>query len=264
MYDWRTGNLVDRFVTMANGIGASKALPLGRYTVTEVQAPQYYKINENLTTVYGTGLSTAGASSIDITLEFATQIVKLNVTNASANTGVSIKKTGNIEAMPTDIIRYDIPQLRNDSTVPLTDFYWRDMIPTDALRLSQIVTGTYNHSLRYKIMVTTNKGNSMVIADNLSTLQNNVIDCRNAAIGLPSDEYVTSFTLLFGVVPAGFTTVEQPQIYTQVLSSLPSGYQFANKVDIGGKYQDEWVISNSTWLTTIYRPTIPTLPQTGY
>jgi maltoporin len=82
--------------------------------------------------------------------------------------------------------------------VPLTDFYWRDILPTDAVRLEKIVTGTYNQSLKYKVLVTTNKGDTRIIADNLSTTQNNVIDCRNAALGLANDEYVTSFTLVFG------------------------------------------------------------------
>jgi hypothetical protein len=165
--------------------------------------------------------------------------------------------------MSGDTISYTIKEVGNTSTVPLTDFYWRDVLPTDAVRLEKIVTGTYNQSLKYKILVTTNKGDTRVIADNLSTSVNNVIDCRNVALGLASDECVTSFTLVFGTVKAGFAQVEQPQVYMDVLKHLPNGYQFANKVDIGGKYGSEWVIGNSTWVTTTYaQPT--KLPRTGY
>jgi uncharacterized repeat protein (TIGR01451 family) len=124
--------------------------------------------------------------------------------NHSANTSVLIKKTGNYEAMPGDTIRYDIKELRNTGSVPLTDFYWRDMLPTDAVRLTKLVTGTYNQSLKYKVMITTNKGETRVIADNLSTTVNNVIDCSNASFGLYADEYVVSFSLVFGTVKAGF------------------------------------------------------------
>ena len=68
-------------------------------------------------------------------------------------------------------------------------------------------------SLRYKVLVTTNKGDTRVIADNLSTTANNFIDCSTASLGLRSDEYVTSFTLVFGTVKAGFCKVTAPQIY---------------------------------------------------
>jgi uncharacterized repeat protein (TIGR01451 family) len=229
VYEYKSGNLVDRFVSGANGWAVSRPLPLGRYIVKEVQAPQWYKLS---------------VQTLDIDLEFATQIVKMEFLNYAANTGVTIRKTGPVECMPGDTIRYDIRTVRNDSTVPLTDFYWRDTLPTDAVRLTRIVTGTYNQSLKYKVMVITNKGDSRVIADNLSTTKNNVIDCSNAALGLRSDEYVTSFTLLFGTVKAGFAQVEQPQVYVKTLSTLTNGYQFANKVDIGGKFGNEWVIGN--------------------
>ncbi len=249
VYNYKSGNLADRFITGADGRGVSKALPLGRYIVKEVKSPSYYQLN---------------TQEMDVTIEFATQIIKLEFTNKSANTGVSIKKTGNVEAMPGDTIRYDIRTVRNTSTVPLTDFFWRDVLPTDAVRLRKIVTGTYNQSVKYKILATTNKGKQLIIADNLSATQNNVIDCSNASLGLYSDEYVTTFTVVFGNVKAGFTSVEQPQVYAAVLKNLPGGYEFANKADIGGKHGNEWVIGNSTWLTTIYRATANRLPKTGY
>ena len=99
-------------------------------------------------------------------------------------------------------------------------FYWRDTIPTAAARLEKVITGTYNQSLKYKVMVPTNKGDTKTIADNLSTTKNNSIDCAAAAIGLRSDEYVTSVTLVFGTVKAGFSIVEQPQVYLKVLNNL--------------------------------------------
>lgn len=51
--------------------------------------------------------------------------------------------------------------------------------------------------------------------------------------------------------------------FTAVLNNLPNVYQFTNKADIGGKYQGEWVIGNSTWLTTIYAVG-GKLPKTEY
>ena len=102
-----------------------------------------------------------------------------------------------------------------------------------------------------------------MIADNLSTTKNNVIDCSNASLGLRNDEFVTSVTFIFGTVKAGFCQVEQPQIFVKVQPNLPNGYQFANKCDAGGKYGNEWVVGKSTILTTIYA--LPgKLPRTGY
>jgi uncharacterized repeat protein (TIGR01451 family) len=250
VYAHKSGNLIDRIVSGTDGRAVSKPLPLGRYTVKEVTAPQWYRLS---------------TETMDIEVEFATQIIKREFLNYPANTGVKIRKTGNYEAMPGDTIRYDIKELQNTSAVPLTDFYWRDILPTDAVRLTKIVTGTYNQSLKYKVLVTTNKGDTKIIADNLSTTQNNVIDCRGVALGMASDEYVTSFTLMFGTVKACFAKVETPQIYVTVNKSLPNGYEFANKADVGGKYNGsgEWIVSGSVWTVKCYaQPT--KLPRTGY
>jgi uncharacterized repeat protein (TIGR01451 family) len=248
VYEYKSGNLVDRFVSGTDGRAVSKPLPIGRYVVKEVQAPQWYRLS---------------TESMDIEIEFATQIIKRDFFNYSANTGVKIRKVGNYEAMPGDSITYTIKELSNTSSVQLTDFYWRDVIPTEAVRLNKIVTGTYNQSLKYKIIVTTNKGDTRVIADNLSTTQNNVIDCRNAALGLASDEYITSFTLVFGTVKAGFAKVTDPQIVMTVNTGLANGYEFGNKVDVGGKYGSEWVVGNSVWITKIYATPVK-MPRTGY
>ena len=176
-----------------------------------------------------------------------------------------IKKTGNIEAIPGDTIRYDINAVQNTGTVPLTDFYLRDVLPVDAVRLNKIVTGTFNQALKYKIIATTNKGDTVIIADNLSTTKNNVIDCTPVALGLRADEFVTLFTVIFGNVKAGFCQVEQPQIFVNVLRTLPNGYQFGNKADVGGKHSGEWIVGSSSCVTSVYRVGEGNkLPKTGY
>jgi uncharacterized surface anchored protein len=248
VYNYKSGNLVDRFASGSNGWAVSNALPLGRYIVKEVQAPQWYRISDR---------------ELDIEIEFATQIIKQEYLNYSANTGVTIRKTGNLEAMANDEIRYDIKEVRNTGTVPLTDFYWRDVLPTDAVRLTKVITGTYNQSLKYKIMVTTNKGDTVIVADNLSTTKNNSIDCSAVALGLGSDEYVKDISFVFGSVKAGFCQVLQPQVYVKVLPNLPNEYRFVNRADVGGKYGREWIVGNSTWSTKIYAKP-GKLPRTGY
>ncbi|MCL2773474.1 MAG: SpaA isopeptide-forming pilin-related protein, partial [Oscillospiraceae bacterium] len=249
--DYKSGALVDTITSGLDGRAVSKPLPLGRYTITEVKAPQYYILSD---------------MELDVEIEFATQIIKREFRDYSANLGVYVKKVGNVEAMPNDTMRYDIKAIQNTSAVSLTDFYFRDVLPINAVRLTKLVTGTYSQSLKYKIMITTNRGDTRVIADNLSTTKNNVIDCSNASLGLKSDEFVTSFTFVFGTVRAGFSTVETPQIYVKVLPNLPNGFEFANKCDAGGRYDGSFVISNSTWLTTIFNPSPvkKSLPKTGF
>ena len=104
-----------------------------------------------------------------------------------------------------------------------------------------------------------------VLADNLNTQKNYTLDASPAALGLASNEYVTQVTFLFGRVPGGFKQVETPYIYCDVLSSLSHEYRFANKCDVGGMWQNQWVQATDRWVTIIYRGgPVPTLPRTGY
>ena len=253
IFSARTGNLVDRIVSDHRGMAVSRPLPLGRYFAVEVAAPDFYKINP---------------TEIPFEIEFEGQIVRTMFPNFSANFGVTIRKTGPQEVMQGHSIMYEIPIVRNDSTTPLADFFWRDVLPTEAVRVDRLITGTYSHNLRYRVLATTNRGNEIVVADNLSTLTNNVIELRPVHLGLAANEYIIDFTLFFGQVPAGFTSVERPQVFVDVLPAahtfLPNGMMFANKVDVGGRVPgtSEWVIGNSTTASTILQR--GTLPRSGW
>ena len=253
IFSERTGNLVDRIISDQRGMAVSRPLPLGRYYAVQVAAPPFYLINPQ---------------QIHFQVEFASQIVRFTYPIFLANTGVTINITGQREVMQGHAIFYDIQTIRNDSTIPLGDFYWRAMLPTNAVRADRLVTGTFNHGLRYTLMGHTNRGRDIVIADNLSTTRNNVIELRPVHLGLANDEYLTELTIFFGQVPAGFTAVERPRLHVDVLSEqhafLPNGMMFAFMADIGGRVpgSDEWVIGNDTWATTIFNPR--TLPRSGF
>ena len=243
--------LVDTIESNSRGLAVSKPLPLGRYIVKEVSSPQYYSVSEEEVTVY---------------LEHEGQIVQIEFLNESVYTNVSINKSGYTEVVPGQEIRYTFKDIGNNSTVPLDSFYWRDTLPTDAVRLDKIITGTYSTRLSYKVVFQTNLSNTQrVLADNLNTLQNYTLDASPAALGLASNEYVTQVTFLFGRVPGGFRQVETPYIYCDVLSSLPHEYRFSNKCDVGGMWQNQWIQATDRWVTIIYRGgPVPTLPRTGY
>lgn len=249
IYD-KAGNLVDTVFSNKNGLATSKTLPIGRYFVKEAQAPASYCVF---------------SGTIEAEIEFSGQIVKLEILNSSATTGVSISKTGYSEAMAEQEIRYTINNIANTSTVALQSFYWRDTLAVDATRLTKIVTGTYSVQQQYKIVYKTNLNSTYrTMYDNLSTTQNYTLNASGIALGLASNEYVTEVMFSFGNVPAGFRIVETSYIYCTVLSGLKNGYQFVNNADVGGVYNGLWIMCNARYVTTIYSKTSSTLPRTGY
>ncbi len=249
IYNARTGNLVDTVETDKNGVASSRPLPLGRYKIVESKAADFYGLDK---------------TPIEVEIEFAGQIVKTAMTNKSLYTNVSIQKTGYVEVMPGQQIRYDFSGIGNNSTTSLTSFYWRDTLPTQAVRLDKIVTGTYNVPGNYKVVYKTNLNPSYrTMYDNLSTQQNYVLDASKAALGLAANEYVTEFMVSFGVVPANFRQVEAPQVYATVYVWLTGGSQFVNQADVGGVYNGQWIMATSRWVTRVYKPSEP-LPRTGY
>lgn len=258
VYD-KKNNVVDKFQTNENGIGSSKKLPLGIYTVKEVQAPANYGLNPTVFTA---------------DIEFAGQVVKLNVTDPVITAGVSIKKTGYAQTMNNNVMRWTVSGVRNDSTTSLQSFYWRDTLPTDAVRLTRLVTGTYSTTQTYKVTFTTNLNSQWRTAyDNLSTAKNYTLDMSSAALGLASNEYVTQFMLSFGIVPAGFHQLTNATVDAQTLYALTNGYKFTNKADVGGLLGGNWVQSIARWTTSVYShyvpakpaaPKSPKLPRTGY
>ena len=250
IYNYRTNRLVDTVKTDKNGLAVSKPLPLGRYKVVESKAAEFYGLDK---------------TPIEAEIEFAGQIVKVSMTNKSLYTNVSIKKTGYVEVMPGQLVRYNFTGIANNSTTALESFYWRDTLPTKAVRLQTIYTGTWNTSGNYKIVYRTNLSGDTwrTLADNLSTSKNYVLDASPAALGLASNEYVTEFMAAFGVVPSNFRQVEAPRVDCKALTKLTNGTQFVNQADAGGVYNGQWIMATSRWVTRVYAPS-KALPRTGY
>ena len=249
IYNARTGKLVDTIRTDKNGVAVSKPLPLARYEVIESKAADFYGLDK---------------TPIEVEIEYAGQIVKAAMTNKSLYTNVSIKKTGYVEVMPGQTLRYDFTDIANNSTTSLESFYWRERLPAFA-HLQKIVTGTWNVPGSYKIVYkTTLSGDTYrVLADNLSTQQNYVLDASPAALGLASGEKATEFMVVFGIVPANFRQVEAPVVYCTASQWLTGGSQIVNQTDVGGIHDGQWIMATSRWATKVYKPADP-LPSTGY
>ena len=245
----KAGNVVDTIRTNNRGLAVSKRLPLSRYFVREIKAPEHYGISEKELTVY---------------LEHEGQIVRIEVQDSNLLTGVSIKKTGPVQAVPSQPIRYVFSEIKNSSTTTLNSFYWRDQLPAQ-VTLSKIVTGSYNQPLSYKVVYKTNlSGDYRTLADNLSTSKVYVLDTRPAVLGLAANERVTEVMFIFGNVKAGFAQVETPYIYATARSGLANNSGIVNVADVGGLYNGQWIQAVSRWLTTVYTKTTVKLPKTGY
>ena len=247
IYD-RAGNLVDTIKSDSRGLAVSKPLPLSRYTIREVKAPDHYGINETELTAY---------------LEHVGQIVRFEVTNKSLSTGVSISKTGPKEVVSGQPVRYTFSGIANTSNVRLDSFYWRDTLPAQ-VRLEQVVTGTYNFPGTYKIVYKVNgTGDYRTLADNLSTSQTYTLAASPVALGLAANERVSEVMFVFGQAPAGFAQVEAPMLYCTAVNGLAANSSFVNVADVGGVYNSQWVQAVTRWVTTVYGKPTP-LPRTGY
>ena len=244
----KAGNVVDTIRSNSRGLAISKQLPLSRYFVREVKAPEHYGISEKELTVY---------------LEYEGQIARLEVEDKSLSTGVSITKTGPKEIMANQPVRFAFSQIANTSNVSLSNFYWRDTLPAQ-VRLEKVVTGTYNFPGAYKIVYRVNGGDYRTLADNLSTGKNYTLAASSVALGLAANERVTEVMFVFGQAPAGFSQVEAPYLHCKAVAGLPAG-SFVNVADAGGTYNGTWVQAVSRWVTSVYgKPTVPKLPRTGY
>ena len=247
-----TGRIVDTITSDSRGIAASNPLPLGRYFVHEIKAPRFYQLN---------------TQKVEVKLKVEGDVVRIEMYNDAASIKTSIKKTGNYTVDAGDNMRYDITNVANQSNVPLDNFFWHDRIPTDAVRVGTITTGTYNARVWYKITYKTNKNGYRVLADNLLSTNRYSFKVDSGSLKLAIGEYVTDIRYEFGTVPAGFRMTEKATVYVYVPPYMANGYNITNRVDCGGSYQGEWDSSTSAWVTRIHRAPIytkPTLPKTGY
>ena len=245
-----TGVVVDRVVSDYRGVAASNPLPIGRYKIREITAPAYYQLN---------------TTEFEVRIKIPNDVVQVEVLNSTANISTSVKKQGNTTVTPGQQMRYDFYDICNLSNVALNNFYWHDQIPTDAVRLNVIHTGTWNQpGLVYSVTYKTNLNSSYrTLASGLLTTQSYDLDCSASKLGLMSGEYVTDFRFEFGTVKAGFREESRPMILVTVNQGLTNGYRFANRTDVGGKYGDKWFTSDFTWVTQVIAPPMK-YPTTGY
>ena len=243
----KKGKLVDRITTDENGKAVTKKLPIGEYTGKEVTAPKFFLLNDQI---------------FSFKIKKQDQTIKVTIQDDSKKPEVEIEKRGNVEAMPGQEMSYTLSNIRNNSNCSLDNFWFEDVLPTDAVRIAEIHTGTFNEILTYRITYRTNLSSSYrVLADNLSTQVNHDISCTIP--GLAANEYITAVRFEFGTVQAGFANEMGPVLDVNVLPDLPDGHRIQNSVTISGTCDGVPVYDKDYWVTVVVKMPDKPLPKTG-
>lgn len=239
--------IVDTIITNEYGIAITKLLDKGQYKIKEVEAGKWYLLNEN-----------------EFTAEINTheEVVEVDITNESEKPDVDIEKDGIIQTTANQEIRYDF-KLKNTGNVPLNNFTWYDYLPSEYVKMSKLITGTYNQDLNYSIYYKTNLNDYKLLVENLNTQVNNYIDFSN--IELDEGEIITEFKADFGTVDIGFESVINPYIFVVVNSTVNNDDIFTNKTRIEGDNKGYLVWDEDEHTTKVYEKKIQVkkLPRTG-
>ena len=244
-------NLVDTITTDENGKAITKELLKGCYKIKEISSAKYYLLNENI---------------YEAEIIKDQEIVNVNITNDNVEIDVEVEKNGFIETQSKDDIFYNFKNIKNKSNVPLDNFTWSDNLPTDAVRINRLYTGTWNEELEYDVYYKTNKSEEYVLfKENLKTQK--IYKLNFKELTLQEDEYVTDYEFRFGTVKIGFQEVESPILYCDIIEGLGNGYVFTNKTKVKGTYFEKEVEDNDDWTTITYYKEIKVdeiLPKTRF
>ena len=249
IYDSKN-NIVDTVTTGKDGKAKTKLLLKGQYTVKEKSSGSiYYLLNEN---------------EYKIEIKEHKETVPVIIKNKSVEISVDVEKTGYIETQKNDIIKYDFSNIANTSNIYLDTFKWKDYLPTDYIRLNEIITGTWNQEITYSITYKTNLNKEeRILANNLSSKENHKIDCTD--IGLQNGEYITEYCFNLGRVDIGFKEEITPSIFCKVLDTVENKDIFTNKTETTGEYEDLIDTDEDEWTTAVYEKDVHSkkLPKTG-
>ena len=241
-------NYVETIKTSEEGIATTSLLEKGTYFVKESEkdSPEWYLLN---TKEYSAEIVNDG------------DIITLEITNIPENPDVDIEKDGIIQTTANQEIKYNF-NVKNTGNTPLDKFTWTDILPSEYVTATRLITGTYNQDLNYAIYYKTNKNYYRLLKDNLNTQVNNYISFTD--LQLEDDEYVTEFKVDFGTVDVGFESVEKPQLFVNVKSIVKNDDIFTNRTKIEGYNKTYLVWDEDDHTTKVYEKKIEVkLPRTG-
>ena len=243
--------LIGTLTTDKSGKALSDKLYKGNYYLKELSSgSKYYLLNNE---------------TFKFEIANNNEVIPITVENEKVKISVDVEKTGYIETQKNDTIKYDFSNIANTSNIYLDSFKWRDYLPTDYIRLEEIVTGTWNQEITYSITYKTNLINEeRILKENLDSKQNYKIDYTD--IDLKEGEYITEFCFDFGKVDVGFKEDISPAIFCKVLDNVENKDTFTNKTSTEGEYEDLKDRAEDEWTTIVYEKDVHAnkLPKTGF
>ncbi|MBQ9658236.1 MAG: Cys-Gln thioester bond-forming surface protein [Clostridia bacterium] len=238
--------LVQEIKTNAQGLAITKDLEKGTYKVREKASGEFYLLN---------------TKEYKAEIKENNEIVKLKIKNKSENPKVSIEKQGPEQAEKNQEIEYKF-NIKNTGNTYLDNFTWYEYLPTDYVRISGFVTGTYNQELNYNLYYKTNKNDFRLFQENLNSKESKFIDFSE--ISLEDDEYITEIKTEFGRVEKGFSSSITPYLYAKVNEDSQAKDIIVNKTKVSSTFKGYNVTDEDKMQTVIFEEVVKKLPKTGF
>lgn len=232
----KDNNVIDTVVTNDKGIGIIRNLEIGTYIIKEIEAPQYYLIDNTIRTVN---------LNKDEVIIF---------TNEKVEVLVDIEKTGTSETEPGLEVEYIFPKIENKSNTKLDNLIWVEELPKE-VNIKEMHTGTYNQDINYSVFYEIN-GEWKLYGDDFSSRVNNKLEFN---------EKIDKIKVEFGKVDINFSVFDKPTITAIVNKELSQGDYFINSTSLTGYYKEKWNKDTSEHITIVYEKEEPPiiLPKTG-
>ena len=242
-------NLIQEITTDEKGEAISEKLEKGTYYIKEIEANEWYIIDENY---------------YKVEINKNEEISSVEVKNKSKDPGIDIEKNGPDIAKVNQEIKYEFA-IKNTGNVDLSNFTWYDFLPYEKAKITKISTGTYNQDINYNIYYKTNKKQSfMILEKDLNSKQNHYIDLSK--VYLENEEKITQIKVEFGNVKIGFSQNEKPCIYMQIHDNLLDGESMINETILEANYNEYKICDEDEKITIIQhkREQLKKLPRTGF
>lgn len=244
IYD-SNNQLVDKIITNENGQAISRKLEIGRYRIKETNTTEQYLFQ---------------TKEFFINIENNNEIKILQIENDPIIPKIEIKKTGQQETSKNQEMAYEF-EIKNTGNSMLNQFTWTEYIPYEQVKITKMMTGTYNTNLDYKIYYKTNKKDYCFLQD-VSSAINTYIDFTK--IKLSKNEVITEIKVEYGTVPVGFETTTLPNILVKVNEKVKPEDTIINRTTLTGEVQGNTLNKEDTWETKITEIKIQKkLPRTG-
>ena len=244
IYD-SNNNLVDTLITDEYGEAVSNLLDIGRYKVIEIETNINFLLNKN---------------EFIVNIEKDGEMKIVEIENEPIIPRLDIEKTGPEEAYPNKEIEYTF-SIKNSGNSILNDFTWTEYIPYEKIKITKMITGTYNQNLNYKLLYKTNKSDYILFKE-LNTTKSTFINFND--IKLSKNEDIVEIKVQFETVDADFKSIVSPVIYAKVKDKVKKEEKIINKTDLTGNINGKNLKDEDEIITQIRELKIDKkLPRTG-